>query len=275
MKIFKLTNTIDKYLDNTKYNFTTDKNIADILLVGGQKFELNDFPNLKGIFKTGVGTDNLPFELAAQKNIEIRLPSEKTKDIIYEETASYTCFLIFKGMYSSISEFDTWKKLNRTSLFSTQLLVMGLGNIGKRVASKMSSFLNVLTYDPLENSENELVELLSKADCVTLHLPLTPLTQSFFNNYKLSLLKNGCLLVNTSRGPLVDEDALYDELSSNRIKAAFDVFWNEPYKGKLVNISEKYFIKSPHIASTCNEFLEGLAFDFEFFIQNLKIDQLA
>ena len=271
MKIFKSTNTIDKYLDNTKYNFTTDKNIADIFLVGGQKFELNDFPNLKGIFKTGVGTDNLPFELAAQNNIEIRLPSEKTKDIIYEETASYTCFLIFKGMYSSISEFDTWKKFNRTSLFSTQLLVMGLGNIGKRVASKMSSFLNVLTYDPLENRENELVELLSKADCVTLHMPLTPFTQSFFNKNKLSLLKNNCLLVNTSRGPLVDEDALYEELSSKRIKAAFDVFWNEPYIGKLLNISDKYFIKSPHIASTCDEFLEGLAQDFENFITTFKI----
>ena len=52
MNIFKLTNTIDKYLDNAKYNFTNDKSKADLILVGGQKFDLNDFPKLKGIFKT-------------------------------------------------------------------------------------------------------------------------------------------------------------------------------------------------------------------------------
>jgi phosphoglycerate dehydrogenase-like enzyme len=266
MKIFKFTNTIDKHLDNTKYNFTIDKSNAEIILVGGQKFSLSDFPKLKGIFKTGVGTDNLPFDEAFLKNIEIRLPSDKTKDVIYEETASYTCFLILKGKYSSVSEFDTWQKYNRNSLSRTNLLVMGVGNIGKRVASKMSSFMNVMTYDPLKNSENELLEFLNTADCVTLHMPLNPLTKSFFNKEKLSLLKNDCLLVNTSRGPLVDEDALYDELYSKRIKAAFDVFWNEPYSGRLINISEKYFIRSPHIASTCDEFLKGLAFDFEQFL---------
>ena len=270
MNIFKLTNTIDKYLDSAKYNFTNDKSKAHLILVGGQKFDLNDFPKLKGIFKTGVGTDNLSFDEALKRNIEIRLPSESTKDVIYEETASYTCFLILYGMYSHVSEFDTWQKLNRISLSSNNLLVMGLGNIGKRVASKMSSFLNVLTYDPLENSENELVELLSKADCVTLHMPLTPLTQSFFNKNKLSLLKNNCLLVNTSRGPLVDEDALYDELSSNRIKAAFDVFWNEPYKGKLLNLPYERFIRTPHIASTCEEFLEGLAKDLILFCNEME-----
>lgn len=266
MNIFKLTNTIDEYLDNAKYNFTYDKSKADLILVGGQKFDLNDFPKLKGIFKTGVGTDNLPFDEALKRNIEIRLPSQSTKDIIYEETASYTCFLILYGMYSHVSEFDSWQKLNRISLSSKKLLVMGLGNIGKRVAFKMSSFMKVLTYDPLENTENELLELFRNADCVSLHMPLTSSTKSFFNKEKLSLLKDNCLLVNTSRGPLVDEDALYEELYTKRIKAAFDVFWNEPYNGRLINISEKHFIKSPHIASTCNEFLEGLAADFDEFL---------
>jgi phosphoglycerate dehydrogenase-like enzyme len=270
MNIFKLTNTIDKYLDNAKYNFTNDKSKADLILVGGQKFDLNDFPKLKGIFKTGVGTDNLPFDEALKRNIEIRLPSESTKDVIYEETASYTCFLILYGMYSHVSEFGTWQKLNRISLSSNNLLIMGLGNIGKRVAFKMSSFMKVLTYDPLENSEIELLELFRNADCVSLHMPLNSSTKSFFNKEKLSLLKDNCLLVNTSRGALVDEDALYDELYSKRIKAAFDVFWNEPYSGQLINISEKYFIKSPHIASTCNEFLQGLATDFEQFILKFK-----
>ena len=270
MNIFKLTNTIDKYLDNAKYNFTNDKSKADLILVGGQKFDLNDFPKLKGIFKTGVGTDNLPFDEALKRNIEIRLPSELTKDVIYEETASYTCFLILYGMYSHISEFGTWQKLNRISLSSNNLLIMGLGNIGKRVAFKMSSFMKVLTYDPLENSEIELRELFRNADCVSLHMPLNSSTKSFFNKEKLSLLKDNCLLVNTSRGALVDEDALYDELYSKRIKAAFDVFWNEPYSGRLINISEKYFIKSPHIASTCNEFVQGLATDFEQFILKFK-----
>ena len=93
-------------------------------------------------------------------------------------------------------------------------------------------------------------------------MALQPKTKHFFNQEKLSLLKNGVLLVNTARGPIIDEEALYNELNTGRITAAIDVFSKEPYEGKLMEIDSQNIYLSPHVASTCREFLVGLAKDF-------------
>jgi phosphoglycerate dehydrogenase-like enzyme len=82
------------------------------------------------------------------------------------------------------------------------------------------------------------------------------------NSEKLAWMKPGALLVNTARGPVVDEDALYNALNSRKIRAAFDVFWQEPYHGKLMEFAPERFMVTPHVASTCREFLEGCAKDF-------------
>jgi len=93
-------------------------------------------------------------------------------------------------------------------------------------------------------------------------MPLIPETKNFFNQEKLSLLKNDAFIVNTARGEIIDEDALYRELANKRIFAAIDVFSPEPYNGKLTQIDSQYLYLSPHVASNCNQFLEGLAKDF-------------
>jgi phosphoglycerate dehydrogenase-like enzyme len=110
MLIYKATNTLDGYLPSLDY--TEEKGQAEIILVGGKKFFLDDFPQLRGIFKTGVGTDNLPFEEAATRGVTITLPSEKTCDTIFEETASFTCHLILNGLYAGGGDWNRWKKLS-------------------------------------------------------------------------------------------------------------------------------------------------------------------
>ena len=67
-------------------------------------------------------------------------------------------------------------------------------------------------------------------------------------------MKNNSVLINTARGVLVDENALFQEIKNRRITAAFDVFWEEPYNGKLKDFYPENFFMSPHIASTCNAF---------------------
>lgn len=84
------------------------------------------------------------------------------------------------------------------------------------------------------------------------------------------MMKDGAAVVNTARGPIVDEDALYSELRGGRLRAAFDVFWQEPYNGKLAALHPEPFFMTPHVASTCEEFLEGLAEDFEEFLKRLS-----
>ncbi len=143
------------------------------------------------------------------------------------------------------------------------------GNIGSKVARNMAPFMNVTTYDVLHNDPEEFPELLAEADVVTLHVPLTDGTANMLNEETLKLMKDGAGIVNTARGGVVDEAALLKEICSGRLRAAFDAYWHEPYKGELRQYHPERFLMSPHCASTCGEFLDGTATDFRLFLKGL------
>jgi len=270
MKIWKNTSTLNGYDEGL--DFTNNEKKADIALLGSKKIELSSFVNLKGIFRAGIGKDNVPESEAFKKNILVRYPSKKTINTIFNETAAYTCNLIFRMMYNNIGKIDPWVKNDRKALFDKSLLVIGSGNIGSRVASLMKPFMNVSTFDILNNKNIELPALLNKADCVTLHIPKNNSNESFMNHEKLKMMKDNSSLVNTARGQIVDEDALFLEIKSGRLTAAFDVFWNEPYNGKLKKFHPEKFFMSPHIASTCSEFLEGCREGLDSLIKDIGND---
>jgi phosphoglycerate dehydrogenase-like enzyme len=118
--------------------------------------------------------------------------------------------------------------------------IVGLGNIGKKVARRVQAFdARVQYYDILRLTENEedqlgvrfelLDELLRTSDIVTLHVPLDDTTRAMISTRELSLMKPSAIIVNTCRGPVIDEAALYTALSSGKIRAAgLDVFLEEP-----------------------------------------------
>ena len=270
MRIYKATATLDGYLPPLDY--TDDKAEAEVMVVGGKPIDLAEFSKLRGIFKTGVGTDNLPFDAAAARGIEIALPSEATCDVIYEETAAFAGHLILTGLYGGAGDWDAWKKQDRRQLAGQRLLVIGAGRIGQRVTEKMRAFMQVDSFDSARDPTDALEAKIRAADCVSLHVPLTDDTLNLFNAERLSWLSDGALLVNTARGPVVDEDALYAELSAGRLRAAIDVFWQEPYRGKLTELPADRFIRTPHIASTCKEFVQGTAEDFLAFMAKLEQD---
>ena len=175
-------------------------------------------------------------------------------------------------MYNKIGQVDPWIKNDRRALFDKSLLVIGSGNIGSRVSSLMKPFMDVSTFDILNNKNIELPVLLNKADCVTLHIPKNKSNESFMNHEKLKMMKDNSCLVNTARGQIVDEEALYFEIKSGRLTAAFDVFWKEPYNGKLKKYHPEKFLMSPHIASTCSEFLEGCREGLDRLIDDIEND---
>lgn len=268
MLIYKATKTLDEYIDPGIC--TTDKSEAHVLVVGGKSFDLNDFPVLTGVFKCGVGVDNVPFDEADAHGIKICLPSDDTKQAIFEETASYASYLCLHMLLRDVGKVEEWEKASRRALAKKRVLVLGVGQIGGRVAKKLAQFVQVLTYDPLYNHETELQGLLESSDVVSLHMPLTAKTQGFLDATKLSWLRDGTVLVNTARGPIVDEEALYREISAKRLRAAFDVFWQEPYSGRLAEFHPDWFYMTPHVASTSVEFLEGLSRDLRNFVEQLK-----
>jgi len=270
MKVWKNTSTLDGYDDGLV--FTEDKGQADIALLGSKSVDLDEFPNLKGIFRAGIGKDNVPENEAAQMGILVRYPSQETIDIIYDETAAFTCALIFRMLYNYVGTIDSWYKYGRLELSEKNLLVIGTGNIGRRVVKYMQPFMHVFSFDIIENDFSELQGLLSKADSITLHIPKTDENEDYFDKDKLAMMKDDAVLVNTARGAIVDEDALYAEVSSGRLRAAFDVFWKEPYDGKLKEFHPHQFFMTPHVASTCSGFLAGCRKGLDGLIAELNHD---
>jgi len=270
MKIWKNTSTLDGY--DKGLVFTENKSQANIALIGGKSLNLNEFPSLLGIFRAGIGKDNVPEKEAAERKIIVRYPSKKIINSIFEETAVFTCGLIFRMIYNYVGTLTPWYKFDRRELSKKKLLVIGNGNIGNRVVKNMRPFMQVMTFDALENDFSELQDFLRQADCVTIHIPKTDSNEAFIDKEKLAMMKDNAILVNTSRGSIVDEDALYKEVKSDRLKAAFDVFWEEPYNGKLKEYHPEKFYMSPHIAGYTDSFLLGCRESLDNLIVELSDD---
>jgi len=270
MNIWKNTATLDGY--DAGLSFTGDTEKAEIALLGSKPIDLLEFPNLKGIFRAGIGKDNVPEKLAAEKGILVRYPSQETINMIYDETAAFTCSLIFRMSYDFVGTIDPWNKYDRRSLSEKKLMVIGKGNIGKRVVEYMQPLMKIITFDIMENKFSELSGLISQADYITLHIPKTNENEVFMNRERLALMKDGSTLINTARGSIVDENTLYSEVKSGRLKAAFDVFWKEPYNGKLKKFHPKKFYMSPHIAGYTDAFLLGCRKSLDNLISELSYD---
>lgn len=268
MFLWKNTKTLDGLIDDIPQTISKEK--AQLALMGSKVIGLDEFPNLKGIFRVGVSTTNVPFEEAKNRSIAVCFPSEKTKNYIYIETADFTCGIIFKTHYSHLGTVDPWVKYDRISLSKKKLLIIGEGRIGSIVKEKMSAFMKVFSFDPIKYPDIKIETLLSVADFVSIHIPDTKENICFIDKEKLRLMKNNAILINTARGRIIDENALYDELNNKRLFATFDVFWKEPYKGKLKKFYPERFMMTPHVASTCNEFLTSSVQDLRIFIKYLE-----
>ena len=257
--IYTNTKTLDEFIDS----YTDNQEEAEYLILGSRPLDLTNFKSLKGIFKCGVGTDNLP-----DTDIPICLPSERTRQIIYEEVAAFTCSLIFKCFYGKLGTVQPWSKIERNSITDKRLLIIGAGNIGTRVCDVFDSICDVRildnNYGQIELTEKDIKEAVVDADIVSLHVPYNKSTHEFLDP---SWLKPTAVLINTARGNLVNESKLYDFLLNNpEAQSAFDVFWTEPYDGKLLELDN--FYASPHVASTCKQFFNSLYLDFLDFYES-------
>ena len=119
---------------------------------------------------------------------------------------------------------------------------------------------NISTYDI---RYDKVAPNYSEADIISLHVPLCEENKGFINKEILDQCKSTAILINTARGPIVDEDDLYDKLKHTEMRAAFDAFWDEPYTGKLIEFSSDKFFMTPHIASSSIEFVESCYKDFK------------
>jgi len=218
-----------------------------------------------------VGFDNMDLKAARDRNILI----SNTPGVLSETVAEHT-FALMLALAHRIPEADRFTRRGKykgwapllllgTDLAGKTLGVVGLGRIGSLVAHHaVRGFgMKVLYYDVKRNEEfekeygaefRETVEkLLGDADFVSIHVPLIPATHHLMNNERLALMKSSAFLINTSRGPVVDEFALSHALKNGIIRgAALDVFEEEPKIEKQLFEVENVIL-TPHIASATEE----------------------
>jgi D-3-phosphoglycerate dehydrogenase len=223
--------------------------------------------NLKIIVRGGVGLDNIDVKYAESKGVSVRNTPKASSNSVAELALGYMLALARHIPQATMSmTAGEWKKkqLKGTEIAGKTLGLIGLGNIGGLLGKKAAAlgmdvvFFDVVTpADPGSARQVGLEELYSQSDYISLHVPKVPATTNMLNAEAFAKMKDGVYLVNCARGGVVDEDALYDALTSGKVAGvALDVFLDEkvnPGNPKLFGLKDENgfnkVIGSPHIGA--------------------------
>lgn len=226
------------------------------------------------IARAGVGLDNIDVKAAQEKNIAvINAPEAPTYSVA--ELVIGLMIAALRGIPRgdmALKE-GKWikKELLGRELNGKTLGIVGFGRIGQEVAKRALAFnMKVLAYDVIGElakkaeelgvefvgtTKEALYKLLKESDIITLHVPLLPSTYHMIGRDEISLMKNGAVIINTSRGGIIDEEALYEALKEGKIAAAaLDVFENEPPTGVSLKLAQlPNVVATPHIGASTEE----------------------
>jgi glyoxylate reductase len=219
-------------------------------------------PNLRVISNMAVGVDNVDVAAASARKI----PVGNTPGVLTDATADMT-FALMMAAARRIIEGEKYVRAGKWKTWSPQLLlgadfvdatwgIIGFGRIGQAVAKRAQGFsLRVIYHDPAAASlfgatPTTLEDLLRTSDFISIHVPLTSETHHMIGTEALSKMKPNAIVVNTSRGPVVDSEALYIALRSNRIfAAALDVTEPEPMPAEHPLLELQNCLIIPHLGS--------------------------
>lgn len=221
---------------------------------------INAGKNLKLISNYGVGYNNIDIAYAREKGIAVT----NTPKAVNNPTAELALALMLSAA-RRVSECNLRLRTEKEKMWGTMsnlgfglenktLGIIGMGNIGKNVARKAQAFgMNILYHNNRtevpEYRKADLDTLLKESDFISLHTPLTPETHHLIGARELALMKPTAILVNTSRGAVIDEQALAEALSNHRIAgAALDVFENEPHITEILYELDNVVL-TPHIGT--------------------------
>jgi len=224
-------------------------------------------PKIKIIARVGVGLDNIDVKAAEARKIKVINAAEAASTAVAELVIGLMICLARSIARADVeTKRGNWvkKDLMGIQLSGKYLGIIGVGNIGRNVGRMARALrMNLVGYDPFPiNREfisetgmivTDLNTLLESVDFVTCHVPATPETKHMLNSERLSKMKSTSWLINTSRGDIIDENALYESLKAGRLAgAALDVFEVEPPANKqLLNLTN--IVCTPHIGAQTKE----------------------
>jgi len=268
----KLREIAEVKLNPSAHPFTKEqlrKEVADInaIILGADKFDeelMAAAPRLKMIARYGVGYDNVDVKTATSRRMFVTY----TPSVLSDAVADLT-FALILALSRRITEADSYVKSGKwgrspfplgLDLARKTLGIVGLGHIGTKVIERARAFnMSIIYYDIVRNKQAEekygakpvtLKELLKQSDYVSLHVPLTEKTEALIGKNELALMKSTAFLINTSRGPILDQQALYEALKEKKIAGAgLDVFQHEPIESNEPMLKLSNVVLTPHMGS--------------------------
>jgi glyoxylate reductase len=236
------------------------------LLVARVDAELLDrAPRLRVVANVAVGVDNVDVAAAAARGVTVT----NTPDVLTDATADLAMGLLIAAA-RRMSEAERWLREGRferwgyrdfwgMGLGGKTLGVLGYGRIGRAVGARASAFGMVVRGLTSRATPEEVDALMAESDAVSVHVPLSDATRHLVDRRRLALMRETAILVNTARGPVVDEAALAEALMARRIAGAgLDVFEEEPLVHPLL-LDAPNAVLMPHIGSATREARTGMA----------------
>jgi glyoxylate reductase len=227
-------------------------------------------PNLRVVANYAVGFDNIDVEAATRRGVVVTntpgVLTETTADLAWTLLMATARRVVEAEAFTRSGKWKSWQPelLLGQDVHGSTLGLIGLGRIGAAVARRASGFeMTILYHDVVRREDLEaslglryrpLEDVLSESDFVSVHTPLTPDTKHLINRNRLRLMKRTAILINTSRGPVVDEAALHEALRDGVIWAAgMDVYEREPLPLDSPLLSLPNVVALPHVASASFE----------------------
>lgn len=268
----------DSSISEEEFNRALKKASALMVRIKDIKREMIQMASkLEIISKHGVGYDNIDVAAATKRKIPVTITPEANSDSVADHTLALMLALS-RNLLKADTELKKGHFTRREHYTGLELEekavgIIGLGRIGSRVAKRCSlGFgMKVLAYDPFISTEyaggfnsellNDLESLLKASAFVTIHTPLTPLTENMIGEKELQMMKTDAFILNTARGGIINESALYQALKQNWIKGAgLDVFVKEPPipdENPLLGLDN--VLVTPHIAGGAKEAARKMA----------------
>ena len=246
--------------------------------------------NLKIISRHGVGYDNVDLDFLNENKIALCITSTSNAVSVAEHVLSFFIYLTKKlSLSDSLVKEGNFEKRselpNFFELYKKKVLIIGFGRIGKEVAKRCLGFdMEVYVYDPFLDNEiiirNQCIPIeknqgLAIADFITIHLPLNEDTKNFISQTELNMMRKSSILVNTSRGGIVNENDLCIALESKKIQGAgMDVFVSEPPESNHPFFKLDNILLTPHNAALTLECRERMSLEASqnivFFLNNMS-----
>ena len=247
-----------EYFINPYKNKLTENQLAelvgdfDVLIAGTESITekvLSKAPKLKLISRVGIGLDSIDLAAARKRGIKISYTPDAPSPAVAELTLGMILTLLRSIHISNLQMHSgKWQRIFGRRLNDVTIGIIGVGRVGTHLLRCMQGFgeIRILANDIIPKSHLNPkfnLEWVSKekiyreADLISLHLPLTPLTKNMIRYEQLKQLKKDAFIINTSRGGIINEEDLYKVMIEGHLGgAAIDVFENEPYAGKLIDI---------------------------------------